>query len=112
MELDNIRYHENSSVIRDTEVYRVIDNTYLMNLTVSQTILHPGQCTKGHSHDGLEEVYIFTSGHGKMEVGTQMLQVSEGDVVMIKGGEFHKVYNDNATDFKFLAIFQKYDRGE
>ena len=43
-------------LIRDTDVYQVIDNNLLNNLTLSKTILHPLHRTSGHSHEGLEEV--------------------------------------------------------
>jgi len=98
-------------VLRDTEVYIVEDNTFLNHLTVSKTTLHPDQHTNGHHHDGLEEVYYFLSGEGKMEVGEHLYQVTAGDVVLIPAGDFHKVYNlSENQELIFLAIFEKYER--
>ena len=101
--------------IRDTEVYQVIDNTLLNNLTLSKTILHPRQKTSGHSHPGLEEVYFFISGEGRMKLGidnkVEFYTVKPGDIVLIPDGAYHRVYNDTEdTDLEFVCVFQKYDR--
>lgn len=53
-------------VLRDNETYVVTDNRHLHNLVVSTTCLHVGKETKGHKHDGLDEVYVFVEGKGKM----------------------------------------------
>ena len=103
-----------SKVVKSNETYDVIDNTSLDNLVVSKTILHPGKETGGHFHKGQEEVYIFTHGTGKMEVGDKKFKVSEGDIILIPDGEFHKVWNtsEHAGDFeypvcdlKFICVF-------
>ena len=101
-------------VKRDTEVYVVTDNAFLQNLTVSQTVLHPGQSTKGHSHDGLDEVYIFISGKGEMELDDERVPVKAGNMVLIPGGTFHRVHQDPDInkDLIFTCIFQKYTREE
>lgn len=99
-------------IIRDTEVYVVEDNTYLKNLTVSKTILHPGKETSGHSHSGLEEVYFFKSGYGSIQLGENIFPVKSGDIILIPDGEFHKVFNneDSKQDLVFVCVFQKYER--
>jgi len=102
-------------VKRDNEVYVVVDNTFLQNLTVSQTTLHPGQSTQGHSHDGLDEVYIFISGQGRMELDDALLEVKAGDMVLIPGGTFHRVHQGMdipSKDLIFTCIFQQYEREE
>lgn len=98
--------------IRETEVYTVTDNNYLKNLTTSETILHPQKCTSGHSHDGLDEVYIFTKGVGTIQIDEEFIEVKAGSVIHVNGGEFHKVYNNSDKDLTFIAIFQKYTREE
>jgi mannose-6-phosphate isomerase-like protein (cupin superfamily) len=106
---DNI----NGTIKRDTEVYVVEDNTTLQNLTVSKTILHAGKATSGHFHDNLDEVYFFTSGQGVMQVGERIFSVNSGDIVLIPGGEFHRVTNNNQKgkqDLVFICVFQSYER--
>lgn len=102
-------------IIRDTEVYQVIDNKLLNNLTLSKTILYPLQRTGGHSHEGLEEVYFFMSGSGRMQLDHEntesMLSVREGDIVLIPAGAYHRVYNDMMdTNLEFVCVFQSYTR--
>lgn len=98
-------------VIRDTETYQVIDNTSLNNLTLSKTILHPLQRTSGHSHEGLEEVYFFHSGEGRMQLDNEFFKVKQGDIILIPGGAYHRVYNDMVDeDLEFICVFQKYER--
>lgn len=100
------------TVIRDTDVYVVEDNTHLNNLTVSKTILHPGKETSGHSHPGLEEVYFFKCGTGTMQLDDETFIVSAGDIILIPDGAFHKVFNNTGckSDLVFVCVFQKYNR--
>ena len=105
----------NGEIIRDTEVYQVIDNNLLNNLTLSKTVLYPLQRTGGHSHEGLEEVYFFTSGSGRMQLDHEntetMLSVRSGDIVLIPAGAYHRVYNDQHNEnLEFVCVFQRYDR--
>ena len=104
-----------SKVIHSNETYDVIDNTNLNNLIVSKTILHEGKNTSGHNHKGQEEVYIFTKGRGKMQVGDNTFNVTGEDVnikasvVLIPDGAFHKVWN--TSNYKannpliFICVF-------
>ncbi|MCX6814782.1 MAG: cupin domain-containing protein [Candidatus Aenigmarchaeota archaeon] len=94
--------------IRDTDVYSVHDLVFLEHLNVSMTVLHPGKETSGNSHENEEEVYIFIKGSGKMQLGKEMFSVKEGDVVLIKKGVFHKVFNKGKKDFIFFCVFEKY----
>ncbi len=93
------------NVVKDTEVYRIQDNTDLKNLVVSSTLLHPQQSTRGHSHPGQEEVYTFISGSGKMQLGDIIHEVTEGDLILIEDGVFHKVINDTSDNLYFVCVF-------
>lgn len=96
--------------IRDNEQYRLYDNTFLKNLTVSMTVLKKRQSTNGHKHDGKEEVYIFTSGQGAIQIGDKLTSVEHGDIVSIPAGEFHKVIAVGSCDLEFISIFEAYTR--
>lgn len=97
--------------IRDTNVYQVIDNNFLNNLTLSKTILYPLQQTSGHSHEGLEEVYFFQQGKGGMKLDEEFIKVTAGDIVLIPAGAFHKVFNTSVEDnLEFVCVFQRYER--
>ena len=107
VKLEQIR----GEIVKDNETYVLEDNNFLQHLTLSRTILKPGQSTRGHSHDNQEEVYIFTKGNGTMIIGDTEYDANTGDTFLIKSGKFHRVINksDN-TPCEFTCIFEKYDR--
>ena len=92
-------------VVKDTDVYTLQDNNFGNNLTLSSTFLRANKCTNGHTHEGQEEVYMFISGQGKMEIDGETFSVTEGDVVCIEDGEFHKVYNTGHLGLYFVCVF-------
>ena len=99
-----------SKIIKSNETYDVIDNTSLNNLVVSKTVLHTGKETGGHNHSGQEEVYIFMSGYGKMNVGDKTYDVKSGSIILIPDGDFHKVWNTGTDetydgDLVFICVF-------
>ncbi|MEM0372457.1 MAG: cupin domain-containing protein [archaeon] len=96
-------------VVKSNDVYDIHD-LELEHLTASVTVLHPGKQTRGHSHENIEEIYFFLKGRGKMLVGEEETSVSEGEMVMIPCGAFHRVINDSGEDMRFLAVFEKYKR--
>jgi len=102
-----IRLNESDSkIVKDNDTYRLIDNTELNNLIVSKTILHPRMCTTGHSHPGQEEIYQFTSGHGRMQLDNKKFDIHPNDIVLIPDGVFHKVWNASTTeDLVFICVF-------
>ena len=96
----------NGTIIRDTDVYIVEDNTFLNNLVLSKTTLRRNQCTSGHSHAGLEEVYFFQRGNGTMQLDEETFDVAAGDIILIPDGAFHKVFNKNGKqDLVFVCVF-------
>jgi mannose-6-phosphate isomerase-like protein (cupin superfamily) len=99
------------NMIKKDETYTIYDNGFLNNLTLSQTILNPGKSTKGHFHNSQEEIYIFTSGHGMMQIDETKYEAEPGDTFLIKVGQFHRVFNLSETDHCFFTcVFEKYDR--
>ena len=99
------------AIVKDTDVYTLEDNNVLENLTLSKTILKAEQSTRGHSHEDQEEVYFFTKGYGRMELGGSTFSVKEDVVVLIPKGKFHKVMNSNPIGtLEFVCVFERYDR--
>ncbi|MDC1040298.1 cupin domain-containing protein [bacterium] len=92
-------------VVKDNEVYLLKDNKTLNNLVLSSTFLRANQNTTGHTHKGQEEVYMFVSGKGEMEIDGKKFNVREGDCVLIEDGEFHKVYNTGHLGLYFVCVF-------
>ena len=92
-------------VIKDTDVYTLKDNAFGNKLVLSSTFLRARKETNGHRHQGQEEVYMFVSGDGEMEVDHKRFPVGPGDIVCINDGEFHKVYNTGDIGLYFVCVF-------
>ncbi|MEK7162926.1 MAG: cupin domain-containing protein [Patescibacteria group bacterium] len=107
--MDIIKYKQLANLIRDNETYKVYDLSELRNLNVSLTELYPLKSTAGHSHDNADEVYIFIDGDGSIEIGSQIFKIKGGDLMLVPGGDFHKVYNQGNKILSFWAIFEKYE---
>ena len=102
-------YDVGGEIIKDNEVYRLKDNKELNNLVLSSTYLYRGQQTRGHRHQGQEEVYFFVYGRGKMIVGEETdepFDVGPNDIVLIPDGAFHRVINDGDSHMLFNCVFQ------
>lgn len=101
--------HENFQVggvvVKQDDRYVVIDNKALNNLVLSSTLLHAGKSTSGHKHAGQEEVYFFINGTGTMQLDEEHFPVKSGDIVQIKDGVFHRVFNDSEADLYFVCVF-------
>jgi oxalate decarboxylase/phosphoglucose isomerase-like protein (cupin superfamily) len=106
--MDIIKYKQIAQLIRDNETYKVYDLPQLEELNLSLTELYPQKSTTGHTHPGIEEIYIFIDGQGSMEVGQQILPVKGGDVVLVPQGDFHRVHNQGNNILSFWTIFKKY----
>lgn len=92
-------------VVKDNDTYVLKDNTTLNNLVVSSTYLKPNQSTRGHSHAGQEEVYVFVDGSGEMELDDNRFEVNTGDMILIEDGVFHRVHNTNNKPLYFVCVF-------
>ena len=106
-----IHHYENYNILGDfykkTEAYEVIDNLKLDKLILSQIVLHSGQETRGHAHDGVEEVYFFQFGQGRIKIGIEIVDVQAGSIVLVPDGHLHRVYNTGATDLVFHTVYNR-----
>jgi mannose-6-phosphate isomerase-like protein (cupin superfamily) len=109
MKLDIKEFKGKVRPIRDTDVYSVHDLEYLENLNVSMTILHPGKSTAGHEHEGIDEVYVVMDGRGELQLDEKRFPIDTGDIILIKGGQFHQTFNTSSEDLVFVCIFEKYE---
>lgn len=103
MSLNAIR--KNGVLIAENERYTIHD-LEVNELTISLTELKAEQETRGHSHVDCSEIYFFREGKGKMQVGDQMSYVTNGSVIIVHRGEFHKVINLGTEKLGFIAIFE------
>ena len=106
-----IHHYENYNILGDfykkTEAYEVIDNLKLDKLVLSQIVLHSGQETRGHAHDGVEEVYFFQFGQGRIKIGIETVDVQAGSIVLVPDGHLHRVYNTGKTDLVFHTVYTR-----
>ena len=93
------------AVVKEDQRYTVTDNNTLNKLVTSITVLNPNFSTTGHSHPGQEEVYIFRSGEGEMEINNEKFSVRDGDIVFIQDGDFHRVHNTSEKRLEFVCVF-------
>lgn len=96
-------------MVRTNETYTVIDNLDLQKLVLSKVVLHTGKQTTGHSHSGVEEVYVFQHGEGKMLVGDALHDVRGGDIVTVEDGLFHRVINTGIADLVWVSVYNASD---
>ena len=92
-------------VVKDNSIYKLQDNKFGNNLTLSSTFLRANQKTNGHTHEWQEEVYFFQQGEGEMEIDDNRFPIKAGDVVCINDGEFHRVFNTGHLGLYFVCVF-------
>ena len=93
------------NVVKEDERYIVTDNDTLNRLVTSTTELNASHSTTGHSHTDQEEVYIFRSGSGEMEINEKRFEVNAGDIIFIEDGDFHRVHNTSDKKLEFVCVF-------
>ena len=94
-----------TGIMRVTDRYQVTDNMDLSRLVLSRVVLHVQERTRGHSHKGQDEVYIFLFGQGFMVVGNETFSVRTGDIILVPEGEFHQVINGGDTDLVWCSVY-------
>lgn len=61
--------------------------------SIAEATVPPGGETIAHRHPQAEEIYAFTAGRGRMQLGGEELEVEAGDTVVIPPGTPHKLWN-------------------
>jgi mannose-6-phosphate isomerase-like protein (cupin superfamily) len=73
------------------------------NLSIAEATLAPGTSTAAHFHRESEELYLFTSGHGRLRVGEEEREVESGDCVVIPPGTIHRLHNSGDVDLVLVC---------
>jgi mannose-6-phosphate isomerase-like protein (cupin superfamily) len=71
--------------------------------SLAEATVAPGEETIEHYHRASEEIYHFTSGAGRIRVGSEEAEVGEGDTVAISPGIPHKLWNTGAEPLVLLC---------
>ncbi len=62
--------------------------------SLAEATVPPGGSTLAHFHRVSEEVYLVTSGSGRLLLGDETRQVAAGDCVAIPPGTVHRLWAD------------------
>ena len=73
------------------------------NQSLAQATVPPGASTDAHYHRASEEIYLFTSGAGRMRLAGAEAGVRAGDCVVIPPGAEHKLVNDTDEPLVLLC---------
>jgi mannose-6-phosphate isomerase-like protein (cupin superfamily) len=71
--------------------------------SIAEATVPPGAETVEHYHRTTEEVYLFTSGEGRMRLGEEEADVRAGDTVVIAPGVRHKLWNTSPQPLVLLC---------
>jgi len=73
------------------------------NQSLAEATVPPGGATIGHFHRTSEEIYLFTRGMGRMQLGDQEGPVRAGDAIVIPPGTRHKLVNTGPEPLVLLC---------
>lgn len=83
----------------------IAENYSAEDVSVAQARIKPGITTMAHHLDGVNEMYIITSGTGQVDVGNlESTTVTKGDLVVIPAGVSQRISNIGKTDLVFYCI--------
>src|SRR4051812_13832964 len=63
------------------------------NQSLAEARVPPGSETTEHFHRATEEIYVFLAGEGRMRLGDEVEPVRAGEMVVIRPGTRHKLWN-------------------
>ncbi len=71
--------------------------------SLAEAVVAPGSATVAHLHRRSEEIYLFTGGSGRMQLGDETRPVRAGDCVVIPPGVPHKLWADEGEPLILLC---------
>lgn len=63
----------------------------------------PGSTTRDHHHSTADEVYFVHSGQGRIRLEEEAHDIKPGDVVIIRPGQPHKLWNEGPDDLVLIV---------
>jgi mannose-6-phosphate isomerase-like protein (cupin superfamily) len=73
------------------------------NQSLAEATVPVGGATTAHLHRQAEELYFFTSGHGRLRVGADEREVGPGQCAVIPPGTVHKLWNTGPDPLVLLC---------
>ena len=71
--------------------------------SLAEATVPVGAQTDEHLHRTSEELYLFTSGMGRIKVGDEVREVRAGDCVVLPPGTPHKLWNTGDAPLALLC---------
>lgn len=71
-----------------------------------------GKVSKYHTHENVEQVFIFLEGSGKMRINDVLYPVEDGDFVYAPAGLPHQVINEGKDWIEYLIISGRVEKPE
>ena len=75
------------------------------NLSIGMVILPPGESGDPHAHGTEQETWYVISGHGKLVIGTEEVDLLPDTIVVAPAGVEHQIMNPGTDPLKALFIF-------
>ncbi len=104
---------ETSRTLRHIPSFRAADGAHIQELAGRTTglashslavITHPpGTASRDHQHTLADEIYFVQAGRGRVRVGDASWAIGPGDVVVIRPGQPHKLWNDGPDDLVLIV---------
>lgn len=91
---------KDGSEIRELLAHR---NSSIRNQSLAEARIPVGGSTLEHYHPITEEIYLITSGSGKMRIENETREVNVGDAVAIPPGQKHKIWNTGQVVLNLLC---------
>jgi mannose-6-phosphate isomerase-like protein (cupin superfamily) len=83
----------------------IAENYSSNDVSIAQARIKPGITTFAHHLDGVNEIYLITSGKGQVDVGDiKPTKVTKGDLIVIPAGVSQRISNIGKTDLVFYCI--------
>ena len=88
-----------------TERCTIAENYASKQISIARATVKPGVTTVSHHLKGVQEIYIISSGYGRVTLGNlEPKDVESGDVVVIPPQTSQKITNIGKTDLVFYCI--------
>lgn len=83
----------------------IAENFSDKDVSIAIATVKPGVTTKAHHLKKIQEIYIITSGEGKVAFSDlEPTAVGVGDVIVIPAGASQKIMNTGQTDLVFYCV--------
>jgi len=89
-------------------VYEMIGSTAehggVKQHSLAHIVIPTGKASLEHYHKISEETYYILRGSARMVLGGQVFSAAPSQVILIKPGQRHQIFNAGEEDLEFLAI--------